>query len=164
MADADQAIRLAPDALGPPRLKADILAARHLYDQAVDQATASLTKHPDNPVLLNSRCWLKAIQAADLEGALADCDASLKIANLPSARDSRGFVLLRMRRFDESIAEYDAALTMRPDLPTSLYGRGLAKLGKGEEAEAEQDVAAAQRIDPKVAAQFADYGVNPPQR
>jgi len=44
-------------------------------------------------------------------------------------------------------------------MPTSLYGRGLAKLKVGEKAVASQDMAAAEKLDPHINERFAKFGV-----
>jgi hypothetical protein len=49
--------------------------------------------------------------------------------------------------------------TANRDLPLALYGRGLAKRTKGEQAGADADIAAAKSIDAGIADEFAKYGV-----
>ncbi len=39
----------------------------------------------------------------------------------------RGLVYLRLARYDKAIADYDAALNLRPKSAWSVYGRGLAR-------------------------------------
>ncbi|MEA1673557.1 tetratricopeptide repeat protein [Nitrospirillum sp. BR 11163] len=118
-----------------------------------------------NPMVLNNMCWAKAEANVDLEGALADCDAALvqKQADDPTsaALDSRGFVLLRLRRYDEAIASYDGALKLRPDSAMSLFGRGIAHLHKGETVAGTADINQAKAKDAEVATQYAKYGIQP---
>jgi tetratricopeptide (TPR) repeat protein len=109
----------------------------------------------------NSLCWAQATANVSLEEALKDCDAALAL--LPECgpcHDSRGFVLLRLKRYDESIASYDASLSRRPDQAMSLYGRGIAKLRLGRKAEGEADMAAATKLSPRAAAEFQSYGIS----
>jgi hypothetical protein len=47
---------------------------------------------------------------------------------------------------------------LQPTLASALYGRGLAKLKKGENASGEADVSAAKAMKPNVAEEFARYG------
>jgi len=113
-----------------------------------------------NAAALNTLCWSKATNNVALASALADCDAALKIqpdgANI---LDSRGFVLLRMGRYQEAADSYDRAHALRPRVPESLYGRGLAKRHLGKSADADADLAAAKAIDPAVQEEFAGYGI-----
>ena len=77
---------------------------------------------------LNERCWFRAIHDDELDLALADCSAALKLKpDFAAALDSRGFVELRMNRLDAAIADYSAALAAAPNMAESLYGRGLAE-------------------------------------
>lgn len=108
---------------------------------------------------LNSLCWDKATHNVVLASALADCDAALKLQ--PDAGqiiDSRGFVLLRLGRYQDSVDAYDRALALRPKVAESLYGRGLAKRHLGKAADADADIAAAKAIDAGIERQFASYG------
>ncbi len=109
---------------------------------------------------LNNLCWNKATHNAALASALGDCDAALKITpDATNALDSRGFVLFRLGRFQDSIASYDRALALSPGVAASLYGRGLAKLRLGRMAEGQADLKAAKAADAGVEQEFANYGV-----
>ena len=75
--------------------------------------------------------------------------------------DSRGFAYLRLNRLDDAVADYDEALRRNPKQAGSLYGRGLAKLKKGDAVGGEADIAAAKAIRADIAEEFARYGVTP---
>lgn len=75
--------------------------------------------------------------------------------------DRRALVYLRLGRFKDAIRDYDAALDRNPVIATSLYGRGLAKLRLGEQAQGEADLAAAQKLDSGIARLFAGVGLAP---
>jgi tetratricopeptide (TPR) repeat protein len=75
--------------------------------------------------------------------------------------DSRGLAHLRHGDLDLAIADYNEALKLQPRLAWSLYGRGLARLGKGDRA-GEADIAAATAIAPNLPAQAKRYGVSQP--
>jgi TonB family protein len=110
----------------------------------------------------NYLCWELATASVDLPVALEECDAALAQAPDDGASlDSRGFVLLRLGRYDESVAAYDASLRSHPTLADSLYGRGLAKRARGEVDAADVDIRAAIAADPLVADRFATYGLKP---
>lgn len=112
------------------------------------------------PAELNGICWAKAVAGVALERALVECDTGL--AGAPDSApimDSKGLVLLRLGRVDDAISMYDAALTKTPQLSSSLYGRGLARLKKGDAAAAEQDRKAALAADPDIVETFADMGL-----
>jgi tetratricopeptide (TPR) repeat protein/predicted aspartyl protease len=143
-----------------------------LYD-AVDEPAAAVSEyskwidsHPRDNLLmagaLNSRCWSRALTGKDLQQALGDCDAALRMRpNTADFLDSRGLVHLRQSSYDQAIADYDAALRLEPNAAWSLYGRGLARLRKGLTAEGQADIAAATALRPKVAEHAARYGITP---
>lgn len=79
----------------------------------------------------------------------------------PGVLDSRGLVYLRLGNFEAAIHDYDDALHADPSMPTSLYGRGLAKLRSGETAQGQADLAAAKKLDSGIAKLFADMGLAP---
>jgi tetratricopeptide (TPR) repeat protein len=127
-------------------------------------ADADLTrfsqKYAKNAAALNEVCWTRATYDVDLKKALADCESSLAL--YPTAAqtlDSRGFVLLRLGRYEEAVAAYAEALKLRPRQAESLYGRGLAELSLQRAKEGQADVAAARAISAKVAQEFVDWGV-----
>jgi tetratricopeptide (TPR) repeat protein len=68
-------------------------------------------------------------------------------------------VYLRLGQLDHAIGDFNAALTIKPKLASSLYGRSLAKLQKGDRAGADADMAAAKTISPKIAEQLVGYGI-----
>jgi tetratricopeptide (TPR) repeat protein len=70
-----------------------------------------------------------------------------------------GLVYLRLGRFDAAIADYDVVLARYPKIPETLYGRGLAKRGKGDATGAAADIAAAKAVKPDIAEVFARFGV-----
>lgn len=123
-------------------------------DFAAARATAT------SATALNNICWRKATAGVALDTALAECDAAVAEARHQSAMiDSRGFVLLRLARYEEAIACYDGALRIRPNSADSLYGRGLAKRRRGQSEEANTDIGKALLVDAHVAERFADYGL-----
>jgi hypothetical protein len=61
------------------------------------------------------------------------------------------FRSLRLSRLDDAVADYSEALRSKPKQAGSLYGRGLAKLKKGDAAGSEADIAGARAIQADVA-------------
>ena len=118
-----------------------------------------LTSQPNDAEILNERCWTHATLGGDLNIALADCTRSLQLKASAEASDSRGLVYLKLGRFSEARADYDQALAQFADYPSSLFGRGIAKRHLGDTASGNADIAAAKKLDPTIAKQFAKYGV-----
>jgi tetratricopeptide (TPR) repeat protein/predicted aspartyl protease len=148
------------------------LQIAHVYDLAGQQAAAVIQyskwidSHPPDSALmaevLNNRCWSRALSGLELEHALSDCNAALKMRP-DTARflDSRGVVYLRRHDYDKAIADFDAALHLQPTTAWSLYGRGLAKLQKGLSGDGRADIAAATALQPGIAEHAAGYGIAP---
>jgi hypothetical protein len=59
-----------------------------------------------------------------------------------------------MGQWDWAIDDYNAALRINPMLASSLYGRGLAKLKKGDPTGGNADIAAAKAIEANIVAGF----------
>ncbi|HEY2875569.1 MAG TPA: hypothetical protein VGJ56_26815 [Reyranella sp.] len=60
-----------------------------------------------------------------------------------------------------AVADYDNALKHNPKLPSSQFGRGVAKRGKGDLSGGDADIAAAKAIDPGISDEMAKLGVMP---
>jgi predicted aspartyl protease len=126
--------------------------------QALAGLDEVLALSPNNPGLLNDRCFERALTRTNLEGALADCELSLKLRPGDSATiDSKGFVLFQLGRYQDSVNAYNEALKLSPENPSSLFIRGLAKqkLGTGGSA----DIAAAKAINTDIKSAFDGAGL-----
>jgi tetratricopeptide (TPR) repeat protein len=66
---------------------------------------------------------------------------------------------MKMGQFDRSIDDYNSALRLEPKLASALYGRGLAKLKKGDKDGSNADISAAKIIQAKIGDDFVRYGV-----
>jgi len=70
------------------------------------------------------------------------------------------FIQFRQGHFDQAISGYGAILAREPQNATARFMRGVAQLRAGNKAGA-ADVAAAIAADPRVAGEFAAFGVKP---
>ena len=129
---------------------------------------SSWTNHPYvRGESLNGICWERAIMG-ELDQAISACNESLNgFPNDPSlddvrARtfDSRGFIYLKMGKYDSAITDLDSALKINRDLASSWYARGLAKQRMGDAAGGAADIAKAERIDEDIKAEFAKLGIS----
>lgn len=135
------------------------------FAPAVAQLNHWIAHHREDskyPQALNTRCWARALGAFELPAALRDCDTAVRLtARSPDVLDSRGLVRLRLGQYAQAVADYDAVLAREPDVAWSRYGRGVAKLKLGQRAEGEADIAAAAKLDAKLAARAAKLGITP---
>lgn len=163
-ADFDQAIKFAPGDAGLPLQFASAYMRARNYQTAIQQFSAWIDSHPKGELLgaaYEGRCRARALWDKDLTSALADCDEALKHGEKTSELlDSRALALLRMGRYEEAIRGYDAAIRAQPKNAWSLYGRGLAKLARGD-ASAKADMDAAAQVEPTIARIIKSYGLTP---
>jgi tetratricopeptide (TPR) repeat protein/predicted aspartyl protease len=140
-----------------------------LMAQSAAQYDLWIAAHRDDARLgaaLANTCWAKALLGQDLKTALRDCNSALdrlgkKNAGSAAILLSRGVVRLRLGDYDKAIADFDAALALRPNSAWSLYGRGIAKLRRAQAAEGGADMSAATAVSPAIAEDFARRGIGP---
>jgi Caspase domain/Tetratricopeptide repeat len=139
--------------------RGQVYASKGAYDLAIKDFNNSLRLNPKDVEAYNNRCWARTV-VGDLQAALKDCNEALRLRpNFVDALDSRGLVNLKSGQTKNAIADFDAALKINPRLTSSLYGRGLAKKRNGSISEGDLDIANAKAMDPNIAKEFADYGV-----
>ncbi|WP_109809265.1 DUF3857 domain-containing protein [Sphingosinithalassobacter portus] len=140
-------------------VKANVLADAGRVDEAVALLDAEVEERPNDPELLNGRCWLKGTRNVQIESALQDCTRAIELAQTPSAiLDSRAMVYFRLGDMEKALADFDAALAISPDLPASLFMRGLIRLRNGDR-RGQQDIDKARLLTPAVDEQYARYGI-----
>ena len=66
---------------------------------------------------------------------------------------------LKMGQPDQALTDYEEALKLDPNAPAALYGRGVAKLMKGDVEASNADFEVAKGIKPSIADDFAKVGV-----
>lgn len=83
---------------------------------------------------------------------MLDCNKALEcLPKSSNVLDSRGFVYLRLGRYEEAIADYNAAVAISNNPPpASLYGRGLAEQKSGQKLSGEADIQAAESMQPGI--------------
>ena len=130
---------------GGPKTAAETLAE---WDELVALS-------PSNPSMLDGRCYERGLTKTNLDGALADCELSLKLRpGDDSALDSEGLVLYQLGRYQDAVVAFDQALKISPKLAPSLFVRGLAKQKLGDAAGGASDIAAAKAINADVISSF----------
>ena len=161
ISDFDEALRIDPLYLEVYTARADALERLGRRQEAVATLDRAVERHPASARALNARCWTRALWGRQLPEAEADCEAALKLK--PDAAgyiDSRALVAFRMGNFDEAVRLYDRALQLNPQQAMSLYGRGLAKLKRGDDS-GRSDIAAAKAISARVDEELTSAGIVP---
>jgi tetratricopeptide (TPR) repeat protein len=111
---------------------------------------------------LNDKCWVRAEWNHELDKALEDCKAALRLKPYwRSLLYTRGFLYLRMKRYDDAVRDLNQIIAAQPRLAFAIYCRGLAKTGAGKAADGQADIKAATAIDPKIEVEMRKYGLIP---
>jgi tetratricopeptide (TPR) repeat protein len=196
LADYNESIRLFPQIAENFDGRATILAEKGNYRAAIGDYTAALKLQNSGYVAVNRgivylrlkeydnaladyrrgssfdskdatdferRCFARGV-VGDLHRALSDCEESLRRrTNSAFTTGSRGFAHLKLGRIDEAIADFSIAVDrLRPtvlEVPLFRYGRGIARLKKGDVEGGNADIAAAKNAWPEIAETFARLGV-----
>ena len=134
--------------------------AKKRYDLALADYDTAIVLDPNMGAAYGNRCLVRAITGDDQAAALVDCDTALKLMPTnPDVRETRGFIYLKLGEPMIAILEYNAALAADSNRTLALYGRGMAKIKAGQQADGERDQAAARALDPAVSTQFSMYGL-----
>jgi tetratricopeptide (TPR) repeat protein len=159
LADFHEAILFKPDYAEAYFARGIIYGSiKHDHERAMANFDEAIRLKPDLAAARNGACWSRAILGRDLDRALHECDEALKLKPVEAEfLDSRAFVLFRLGRYDQAIADATAALEKNPKIAGSLYVRGLAKIAKGDEAGGSADIEAAKAIKPGIAEEYGEY-------
>jgi tetratricopeptide (TPR) repeat protein len=97
----------------------------------------------------NNRGVLLFAQGATAE-ALRDFDDAIRVDDsLAQAHVNRGYVLMGMQRWADSVAAFDKGIALgSTELPKAYYNRGIAHEELGQVREAYQDYLTASELDP----------------
>jgi tetratricopeptide (TPR) repeat protein len=163
--DLTEAARIAPKEAEVRLSLGELFTEAGLYSTAVAQYDLWLPAHAEDArryEALGKRCRARAMGSMELEQALRDCNAAVRLNPLaPIGFYSRGLVWLRLGKFDQSISDYDRALKLAPKDAWALYGRGVAEARRGRAGDAQADFDAAARIYPPIEQRARNAGISP---
>lgn len=141
--------------------KAEADYRRGKIDEALRQAERAVVFSPDNAMVVFRRAYFRSA-AGDLAGSLADYDRLIELSpNYAEGYTGRGIVYQRLDRHDEAIADFERAMTLRPDFEPEpknnlAYARALA--GKDLEQGLTEVERAIELADDEVAAYLDTRG------
>lgn len=143
-------------------LRSDIYAQMGRFDDAKKDADEIGRIGSDETENLNQQCWVRAVAGKELDAALDACNRSLeRKPREADTMDSRGLVYFKLGRFQEALADYDAALHRDSDRNETRFARGVTKLRLGGAKGGNEDIDDAKDRDASVAQALAGYGVAP---
>lgn len=172
IADASQAIALAPTSPQPARIRALAQVVAGNADAAISDAELVIAlSSPGDPDALNHRAYIRALVGRDLPAALADIDTAIAAGGeSPEMLDTRGYVLHLLGRQQEAVDQLNLAIDAMQErrrelgllvgrmervelarrlrwidhsLAVMLHHRGLACRALGLAGQAEQDLSTA---------------------
>ena len=147
-ADFARALELKPDFVPALRSRADLLMMQRDHKAALADLERVIGIDPDLPEAYMRRADQRDYLGDD-DGALADYGRSLAMKPSADAHGNRAIVLAKRGRFDEALADCDAAIGLDPARAHSWYTRGRIKTQKGDFAGAAADLRKAGELDPK---------------
>jgi tetratricopeptide (TPR) repeat protein len=140
--------------------KAELLARANDADGALAAISEAITIKPTDAKLLNDRCWIKGTMSVQLDSALQDCTRAIELTESNAAAlDSRAMVYFRLNRLDEALADLNAALDRNPAIADSLFMRSVIERKMGKARNADEDVANARLLSPKIDEKFARWKI-----
>lgn len=131
-------------------------------EMAMADFSLALELDPALLLALNGRCWIRAIEGVELEGARRDCDAAIALdPEFHEALDSRAMVSMREGRWKDAWGDFNAAVSLRGDVAVYIYGRGLASLALGNSEAGNADLNRARALDRQIDRFYRELGLDP---
>lgn len=162
--DFDRAIALQPNLEAAYQGRENVLVQQvAAFRDELIRIDAALQRTPNDPTMLNARCWLRTVNNDDLDAALADCNASLAASpDDANVHDSRGLVYFKRGDYAASLADYETAVRLQPERGHFLFGRGIARIALGMTAEGNADLERAEELEPGIATDYSGYNITMP--
>jgi tetratricopeptide (TPR) repeat protein len=158
-ADYNEAIRLDPKYADGYHGRATVYADRDDHDHAIADYNEAIRLDPKSAKAYGDR-GLSYEKKGDYDRATADYSEAIRLKPdvFEYVRD-RGNALYLAGKYDLAIADYDELVPLDPKAGDGLYGRGMAKMKKGDTAGGNADIVAAKALESDIAEQFAKYGI-----
>jgi len=120
LADFNHAVAVAPSDPVSLEFRGFFYETRGKYNRATADFLASIALRPNNYHAWNSLCWTRFLAGANGTQALAACNRAIELnAHYVNSYDSRGFVLIRLGRYQAAITDFGKALSINPKLASS---------------------------------------------
>jgi len=162
IADHSEAIRMDPTYANGFYNRGLTYSRKGDHEKAIADFSKGIELTASSSQLWGQRCWSRAVIGKQLKEAVEDCDKAAALSpKIPQIFAYRGFAWLKLGQADKALADYDIAfaLSKSPDHAEWLYGRGMAKLKKGDTAGGNADIANAKAGKADIAEEYAKYGL-----
>lgn len=117
--------------------------------------------NPENIYGLRFPCIVRSY-SDELQRALSECSILLKKEPKSDVLFHRGIVFLKLGRFQNAIADFDADLKRKSEpfeRSLSLYGRGISRIRSGDNRRGRVDIASAKLLNVASEKYFIDHGI-----
>ena len=92
--------------------------------------------------------------------AITDHNTAIRLKpGFPSNYELRANAYMAEADYSHAIADYSQALALAPNRAAALFGRGLAEVKSGQITKGEAEIAAAKKLKPDIADEFAKNGL-----
>ncbi len=160
LADADEAVRLAPTASRGYSARGQIRLGRREHVRAIQDFNEAIRLNPRDAIAYRGRasCWS---ERGDFENAVADLNVAIRLAPEDvAAYRARGASWKELHRYDEAIADFSQVLRLDPQDVAACNDRGLAWAGKKDFDMALASFNQALRLDRRNVAALRNRGCN----
>src|SRR5690606_38335368 len=133
----------ADDEVGLTIAISDLEAQAGLKEEGLQRIEDQLGRRPNDPGMLNARCWYRAIWNVGTDELVELCTQAVERADWSApVLDSRAMGYFRVGRYQEALKDLEAALSASPDLAPALFMRGVVRRELGDRA-GEKDISEA---------------------
>jgi tetratricopeptide (TPR) repeat protein len=145
-ADISEAIRLRPNEIIAYVTRASMYEDGGMFDKSLKDRDFLVDQY-HSAISYATRCYTLTL-ADRMAAAQADCDQALtQTPGLTAALNALGYLYLKLGQDAKALDEFEQVLQKNPRIASAYYGRGLAKLKKGD-ASGDDDIADAVSLDP----------------
>jgi tetratricopeptide (TPR) repeat protein/transglutaminase-like putative cysteine protease len=137
----------------------DLEALAGRKEEGLRRIDELLAERPNDPQMLNAKCWYQATWNYRAEELDALCTEAVEKADWSApVLDSRAMGYYRLGRFEDALKDLESALSTSPELAPSLFMRGVVRRELGDRA-GEDDIREALARQPSLARQYARFGI-----
>ena len=128
-------------------------------EEGLQRLDALLAERPNDPDMLNAKCWYQATWNYRSEDLARVCtEAVEKAVFSPPVLDSRAMGYYRLGRLQDALKDLEAALAINPEQTPTLFMRGIVRRELGDR-DGDKDIREALARQPSLARTYARFGI-----
>jgi len=162
----DEAIAVLEEQQGDPDQEAviamaisDLEGLSGRKEEGLQRIEDLLARRPNDPTMLNARCWYQATWNYQAEELVERCTEAVERADWSApVLDSRAMGYYRLGRYEDALKDLEAALSANPELTPTLFMRGVVRRELGDRG-GERDIREALARQPSLERNYARFGI-----